>query len=394
MIDLSTQRVIDNHCHCFLPSKESQPFERYLTLSTAQVPSTDLVSTLLYRRVLSELSRVLNYRGDHIEVVKTRCDAYRRDPAAYVRLLFQDARIDTLLIDTGYPSVENVGYSIDLAEFRELVGCALRPIYRIDNTIFSSVRSALSFQEATRALSEQIERSVKREGAVAVKSVAAYYTGLAIEKVAESQAEEAYRSVLSAYQSASKAKPATTPRQVFLSRSQSAKMAMDYFVFLAASKCAELRVPFQIHTGIGDSPVLDLRRSNPLSLYELITDVGLENCIFVFVHCGYPYVEEVGFLANTCPNVYVDLSEMVPFISIGIKDKLLKLLEMAPTTKIMYGSDGFNIPELHWISAVESKNALSAALNGLVGSKVIDEEFASQVGKQILFENAQRIYRL
>jgi len=67
---------------------------------------------------------------------------------------------------------------------------------------------------------------------------------------------------------------------------------------------------------------------------------------------------------------------------------------MTPTTKIMYGSDGFKIPELHWFSSIRTKKALMAALNELVESRELDEERAYEIAKQFLSDNAKRIYNL
>lgn len=388
MIDLSPEPVVDDHCHAFLPSKETEYYERYFTLSMVQVPASDLMHTFLYRQTIKELSRVLRVRGTPSEVVKARQETYKKNPGEYIRLLFQDAKLDTLLIDEGYPTAAFTGYSIELDDFQKLVPCKLRRIYRIDPTIMGSVKAALPFEELVRRLSAEIENSVRHEGAVAVKSIVAYFSGLEVKEVSDTEARKAYSSLVS------EVKTGKNVLDVFASRSPSSKAVCDYFVFLSAKKSVELKVPFQIHVGIGDAPLLDLRRSNPLDLYDLIGAEELAKGKIVLVHTGYPYVEEAGFLANCYPNVYIDLSEMIPFASIGIKDKLLKLFEMAPTSKIMYGSDGWNLPELFWISAVETKRALSAALNELVASKTIDEEWALEVGKQILSENAKRVYRL
>jgi predicted TIM-barrel fold metal-dependent hydrolase len=67
---------------------------------------------------------------------------------------------------------------------------------------------------------------------------------------------------------------------------------------------------------------------------------------------------------------------------------------MTPTNKIMYGSDGYNIPELFWISALETKRALSRVLNELVESDTIDVDWALEIAEQILSKNTKRIYKL
>jgi predicted TIM-barrel fold metal-dependent hydrolase len=145
---------------------------------------------------------------------------------------------------------------------------------------------------------------------------------------------------------------------------------------------------------MGDTPFIDLRLANPILLYDLINDPLVKNAKIILTHGGYPWIEEAGFLVNTYPNVYLDLSETIPFISIGVEEKLLNLFEMAPTNKIMYGSDGYNIPELHWFSSIQTKNALGRALNKLLKNEYIDEAWAKEIGEQILSNNAKLIYNL
>lgn len=58
----------------------------------------------------------------------------------------------------------------------------------------------------------------------------------------------------------------------------------------------------------------------------------------------------------------------------------------------MYGSDGYRIPELFWISALWGKKAISEALEELVNSEVIDEDYAYKAGSLILSENAIQLY--
>lgn len=57
MLYISEQPVIDSHCHTFLPEKETDPFEQYLTLATHPVPKEDMVHTFIYRQVVRELSQ-------------------------------------------------------------------------------------------------------------------------------------------------------------------------------------------------------------------------------------------------------------------------------------------------------------------------------------------------
>jgi len=387
MLDLLAHPVVDSHCHAFLPEKETDSFEQYLTLAAHPIPQEDMVNTFIYRQVVRELSRVLDCKGTHEEIVKERQERYEQDPVGYIKLLFEDANIEMLLVDTGYPSKEESGYSIDLKDFSKMVPSEVREIFRIDNVVYNLVKNRLSFDVAVEQFHEEVKKAVKK-GAVGLKSTAAYDTGLEIQRQVEDDVRKAYTKCIA------EAKSGKSVLNIFTSRSHHVKTSNDYFVFLGVEDSVELGVPFQMHVGMGDAPIIDLRLANPILLHDLINDESAKNAKIVLTHGGYPYTEEAGFLVNSYPNVFLDLSETIPFISVGIKEKLLNLFEMAPTTKLMYGSDGYNIPELHWISAIQTRKALSSALNELVESKEIDDEWAYEIAKQFLSENAKRIYRL
>lgn len=387
MIDLSECPVVDSHCHPFLPEKEEGPFERHLSLSALAIPREDLVNSFLYRQVVRELSRFLSCSGTHNEVVEARHMRYRRDPDEYIRALFEDAGIDTLIVDTGYPTREFAGYSITSKEFSEVVSCRVREIYRVDNLIQGLVRELLPFDEAVNQFHDRVGKAVN-EGVVSLKSVIAYSTGLEIRRHSEDDVREAYGKILS------EVKSGRSMREIFYGESAHAKAIMDYFVFLGVEDSAKLGVPFQLHTGIGNPMTLNLMKTNPILLRHLINDESTQGARLIITHGGYPHMEASGFLVNSYPNVFIDFSLVNPFISVGVREKLLNLFEMAPTTKIMYGSDGHKIPELYWFSAIKAKRALSAALNELLVSEEIDEEWAREIAEQVLHENAERVYDL
>jgi len=378
--------AIDDHCHAFLPEKETKEFEKYLTLSTLDVPKNDVKNTFLYRRIVNELARVLECKPS--QAVKKRNELYKKDPGKYIERIFQDAIITTLLVDTGYPSEESKGYSIDLEVFKEIVPCQLKQIYRIDNTIRRLLGCYMTFQQFLDEYIDAIEHAVKENGAVAIKTVAAYNTGIEFSKVADDDAEKAFNSLKARISRGEKA------RNLFSASPREAKTLMDYLIFKTAFICGELNVPIQIHVGMGDAPKLDLRKANPILLHAFIKDEDTQKTKIILVHTGYPYIEEAGYLANNYPNVYLDLSEMTPFISYGIKDKLLRLLEMSPTNKILYGSDGYNIPELFWIAALETKKALIEITQQFIDEKVVEEGWVFSISKQILLENSKQVYNL
>lgn len=379
-IDLSEFPIIDDHCHPFDPVRENQTFEQYWTLAMFPLDPIDMRNTLLYRLVLREMGRLLDLGPDAPEetIVEKRNATYRGDPKAYLDRLFRAAGIAGLLLDTGYPSEEFTGYSVDVDQFAALLPISTaRIIVRIEPILFRLLKQELRFAEFSTAFNETLEGEICKHRAVALKTVIAYPTGLQVQKISDADAARAYYGYL-----------------VDRADKVAEKGLRDYLVLQTLEACLRHDIPLQLHTGVGDSPLLDLRLSNPLLLFDLIKDEHYRKAKIVLVHAGYPYAAESGFLANNYPNVYVDVSEMMPFASIGVEPKLLELMDMTPMTKLLYGSDGYNIPELFWFSGVYFKKVLARVLQKLVDDDVMDVNYALQVATWILSENARRLYRL
>ncbi|MBS7653419.1 hypothetical protein KEJ13_09875, partial [Candidatus Bathyarchaeota archaeon] len=251
MIDLSQYPVVDDHCHPFLPWREDKEFPQLFNLSTLNIPRVHCENTLLYRKVIRELSRVLDCPLDLDVVVKRRREEYSSNPSGYIERLFNDAKISTLILDMGYPSVEYSGYSIPLEEFRKLVRCSLRCIYRIEPLLFRILQADPTFEEMLDRFMGSLDRAVKTDGYIGFKSVVAYRVGLRNLKQDENSAREAYRRL--------KGKDflrvplrERDPKSV-----EDERVLRGYLLCRALEKSIDLDVPFQIHTGIGDSPQID-----------------------------------------------------------------------------------------------------------------------------------------
>ncbi|MCX6654730.1 MAG: amidohydrolase family protein [Candidatus Bathyarchaeota archaeon] len=385
-IDFSSFPVVDSHCHAFLPEKETKPFEAYLTLSDLQQRREDLTSTMLNHMVMRELSRILRVKGEDI-IIAERQRRMESNPADYIELLFDDAGIETLLVDSGYPFKETAGYGIDLSDFSKMVGRDVREIFRLETALHGLLKSLVPFNQANEDFRKQIREAVSN-GCVSLKTIIAYRTGLDIRPWDESFVKNSWGKMIAMVRGGNR------PASVLSERNERNKSVYDSFLVAGIEEANRLAVPVQIHTGMGDSPSMDIRIANPAHLYDLLQDPRAREARLVLTHGGYPYLEEAAFLANAYPNVYIDLSETIPIVSVGLRNRLLTLLEMTPTTKIMYGSDGFNVPELHWFSAILTKKALTAILIELMEHEGLSEEEATSIGGAFLSGNAKRLYSL
>jgi uncharacterized protein len=67
---------------------------------------------------------------------------------------------------------------------------------------------------------------------------------------------------------------------------------------------------------------------------------------------------------------------------------------MAPISKVLYGSDGFAIPEINYSSAMLGKQALAETLDELVAGGMLLAADAPEAASMILATNAERLYKL
>jgi hypothetical protein len=70
------------------------------------------------------------------------------------------------------------------------------------------------------------------------------------------------------------------------------------------------------------------------------------------------------------------------------------VMGIAPTAKVMYGSDESTEPELAWISAVTTREALERVLGTAVDRRWMTETDAVRVGRGVLGGNCARLHGL
>lgn len=125
---------------------------------------------------------------------------------------------------------------------------------------------------------------------------------------------------------------------------------------ITLKKRAGVVKPLQFHTGLGDNDI-DLIRANPAYLQPLITQYP--NADIVLLHSAYPYTREAGYLACVYPNVYLDLGEVFPMVSREGQEIIIRqALEITPTNRLLWSTDGHFHPETFWLANKQFRQAL------------------------------------
>jgi len=153
---------------------------------------------------------------------------------------------------------------------------------------------------------------------------------------------------------------------------------------------ADLGLPIQFHVGYGDRDI-DLHRCNPLLLTALLRAIEPTGVPVMLLH-NYPYHREAGYLAQVFPHVYMDAGLATHNLGHRATALIAECLELVPFGKFLYSSDGFGLPELHYLGAVLFRRGLSSFLRVGLGDGAWTEADAARIARLTGYENARRVY--
>ena len=187
---------------------------------------------------------------------------------------------------------------------------------------------------------------------MAYKSIVAYRTGLDVGDPSSSDAEAAF---------------SRWRGDGWAETREHAKPVRDFLIRRALAIAKENDRPFHFHCGGGD-PDINLAYAGPRSIFPLLVDV--QDQPVVLVHSGYPWIREAAYIASVLPNVYLELSELIPWGWGQVEWALEMLVGTVPAAKLLYGSDEAGEPEAFWASALLARSALQRVLGTVRRSRL------------------------
>jgi uncharacterized protein len=293
-------------------------------------------------------------------------------PAEAARLLLRASGIGHYLIDTGY----QLDGMADLGGMAELAGAAATEVVRLEQV---AEQAATGGDGTAAGLAARIRAALweRTAHACGVKSIIAYRFGLDFDPEPPSPAEVT-------------AAAGRWLREI----SGTGRIRVSDPVLLRHVLWAgvERGLPVQFHTGFGD-PDADVRRCDPLLLRGFCELTQDRNVPLMMLHC-YPYHRQAGYLAHAYPHVYLDVGLALNYVGARAATVVAESLELAPFGKVLFSSDAYALPELHYLGALLWRRAMTAVLEDWVAAGDWSEQDAVRVAELTGAANARHLYRL
>ncbi|UZP35905.1 hypothetical protein NXS19_003721 [Fusarium pseudograminearum] len=386
-----TTPIIDHHAH---PLLKLIAIRKHPLLSIATEANGDAIgdskTSLAHLRAVKLLSRHLGTEPtwDAVEAAVIRKQKGNYDE--WIRTCLSG--IENILVD------DLLGDPADVEPYHTLDAYTRSPnkrILRIEEVAAGCIEKACGqFSHPSEAFSGSVENfmnavydALDDPEIVGFKSVICYRTGLAVTQVTDLEI------IMQKFQ------------LIFDERKEDGAQIFerldheplnDYFLHILAGLIQnsedEHKKPIQFHTGLGDNDIT-LSKSSPAHLQEFIKtypDVPI-----VLLHASYPFTRELGYLATVYANVYADIGEVFPFISReGQEGVVRQILELCPTSKILWSTDGHFFPETYIVAVDQLREVLQTVLVDYVNKGDFSWTQAAQMTRDMLFNNANKLYDL
>jgi hypothetical protein len=383
-VDLSDIGIVDAHTHPYrlddLLAKESEGFDTRMMFLGESFHSSSRVhddlwpvadgftdSTVFGIALHRWLAAHLDCEPTREAVTRARDAALRADPVAYTKGLLDAAGVVAILSDEGFPQPP-----IPAEEFASTIGATVHRVTRLEPWILRHRDG--SFDDLVSGVENEAITAAADPNCVAYKSIVAYRTGLDVGNPSSSDAEAAF---------------ARWRDDEWAETREHAKPVRDFLIRLTLDIAKANDRPFHFHCGGGD-PDINLAYAGPRAIFPFLVDV--QDQPVVLVHSGYPWVREAAYIASVLPNVYLELSELIPWAWGQVEWALEMLVGTVPAAKLLYGSDEAGEPEAFWASALLGRSALQHVLDRFVERDYVSIDDAQELGRLVLAGACRRLH--
>lgn len=302
-------------------------------------------------------------------------DAYwerrqRHTPDELSRLFLGASHTGHWLLETGYRGDQ----ILDPEALTALKVGRVSEIVRLETVLESVAPDASAGDLATRFTNELARRS---RHAVGLKSIVAYRFGFDFDPTRPS---------------ASDVEAAATQWLRQVEAGAEPKVTDPTLLRMLLWAGVDTGLPLQLHAGYGD-PDVELHRCDPLLLTRWIKAIAGSGTKLLLLHC-YPYHRNAGYLAQAFPHVYFDVGLAINYTGASSPRIIAESLELAPFAKVLYSSDAWGPPELHYLGALLWRQGMVRALSCFVNDAQWSLDDAVRVATMMGRTNALQVYGL
>ncbi len=289
------------------------------------------------------------------------------------RRLLTAAGVAQWLVDTGYQ-----GDQLTTPEQLAVAsGSPARHVVRLEAVAEKVARAGTTAAAWATTFAEELAIVSAASGAVGYKSIVAYRFGFDFDPARPGSADVA--AAAGRLIRAMEIDPAARVQDQVLLR---------HLIWTAI----DIGRPVQFHVGFGDTDVR-LHRSDPSLLTDFLIATEPSGTPVMLLHC-YPYHRQAGYLAHVFSHVYMDLGAVLNYVGARSAAVLAESLELTPFGKMLYSSDAFGLPELHYLGAIGFRRDIALVTGQFVADGAWTAADAERIAALIGSGNANRVYRL
>lgn len=377
-LDFGSVALIDHHVHGVVTADLDQAgFENLISeASGPPAPGTTPFDSQLGFLIRRWCAPVLDLEphAPAEEYLRRRAEL---GTAEVNRRLLTASQVTEWLIDTGFRTDQ-----ITTPEQMAQASSALaRHVVRLEAVAERVARAGTTAADWAPAFAAELGAETAATGAVGYKSIVAYRFGFDFDpsRPASADVTAAAGRLLRALETDPPDAPAVRIEDPVLLR---------HLIWTAI----DVGKPVQFHVGFGDTDVR-LHRSDPSLLTDFLIATEPIGTPVMLLHC-YPHQRAAGYLSHVFSHVYMDLGAILNYVGARSAAVLAEALELTPFGKMLYSSDAFGLPELHYLGAIGFRRDLARVTGQFVADGDWAAADAERVAELIGSANAARVYRL
>jgi predicted TIM-barrel fold metal-dependent hydrolase len=288
--------------------------------------------------------------------------------------LLTASRVTQWLVDTGFRTSQITTPE----QMVQASGAPASHVVRLEAVAEKVARAGTAAADWAAAFVEELGVETAATGAVGYKSIVAYRYGFDFDpgRPAPAEVTAAAGRLLRAVE--------TDPARARVSD----PVLLRHLIWTAI----DIGKPLQFHVGFGDTDVR-MHRSDPSLLTDFMIATEPIGTPVMLLHC-YPHHRVAGYLAHVFSHVYMDLGAILNYVGARSAAVLAEALELTPFGKMLYSSDAFGLPELHYLGAIGYRRDLARVTGQFVSDGAWAAADVERVAELIGSANATRVYRL